>query len=56
MNLLALRINIPKVKNNLVTEEKTLINYTIFLTEARISDYNHSILIPARTIVIEDLK
>ena len=56
MNLLTLRLNIPAVKDNLIKGVYKTINYTIMLNEARIQDYNHSILIPQKTIIICDAK
>lgn len=56
MNLIALRINIPAIKDNLIKGVYKTINYTIMLNETRIQDYNQSILIPQKTIIICDPK
>ncbi len=48
MNLLCLKIPLIKLKEDL--------DYTVVLEETRIQNYNHSILLPARTIILSPAK
>jgi len=52
MNLISLKIPIYEIKNNDVKGVWQYLNYTICLNELRIDDFNHSILIPANTIIL----
>lgn len=56
MNLLSLQVPIPLVKNNIIQGIHKVLNYTVLLEEARISNYNHSMQVPAKTIILEDAK
>jgi len=56
MNILCLQVPLPLVRNNTVQGTKSTIDYTVLLDQARLEDYNHSILIPRGTIIISDAR
>jgi hypothetical protein len=49
-------VPIPTAKNNTIQGINSVINYTTILEETRLEDFNHSILIPAGTIILCDAK
>jgi len=55
MNLIALQIPIHKVENNLIQGTHKILNYTITLDHARLSDFNHSIYLPEKTVITQSV-
>jgi len=56
MNLLVLQVPIHKVKDNTIKGNHSILNYTVILNEARITNYNHSILLPGKTVILNEAR
>lgn len=56
MNLLSLQVPVPLVTNNIIKGAGSVLNYTVILEDARMTGFNHSMTIPARTIILEETK
>ncbi len=55
MNLLSVRVPLIRVKDNKFVKADSFIDYTVILNEVRFNNFNHSVLLPEKTIINNDV-